>query len=311
MGFNKEIKSQKNVLIALFAVILGLWLIIGIMYLETINHKTPLKIEYFEVIMESLLRTAYSAIILGFLNLLNNYVKISKFFDVRTNDFNEDKFNQDDSYVIKSGLFTIQRQNKKIIILQSNRIMLKTIIKLFMIIIFFLYIAEPISILFITNVSLISSIFADPTLLVLVFSIFNIYVILLIVLALIYNHLKRVLHLLILEIDPETRQILLKRSLIYPLKIIWYGEAKVLMPIKNMHSLTVSMEPYKMIKGNSFEQKEIPFLTISTEYAEGNKDLLKKVTSRLSKDRIRILSCFDLDVLYGIKKLLENYTLNG
>ena len=113
-------------------------------------------------------------------------------------------------------------------------------------------------------------------------------------------------------LDPTKKKIKYKRKLVKPLKLIWKGKAEIILPIENIKSMDITMEPFKVINyhGTKPEERELPFLTMTINKWEGDEKLLKKMTSKKEKERIKVISNKNIEVLNKMKELLVNYARN-
>ena len=310
-------KTLKNVLIALASIIIGLMLVIIVHFTEIYNETHPLFVGSFTQIMETINRYGIAFIIGGILMLVNIRKWLSKLFDLSEDEVDIDRFRQDDTYVLKSGMHTMKRTNHMIVIQQSKRKELKLCIYLAIGIVAMIYLVEPITLLVLTHLNVNSIVYKNDAIVELILYTFMIDVFIFLALALLYLFIRELAHNTFTIIDPMTKKIKYTRYVSGPLKIIWRGEAEGTLPIEDLESLEVTMQQYKVVPTglNNYSRKpevrELPVIAIPTKNWEGDEKLLLKLTSKRSRDRINILSNSDTNVLEQVKTLLVDYAIKG
>ena len=307
-------KTPKDVLNALASIILGLILLIVVHFAEIYNEKHQLLIGSFSAVMETFDRYGIVFIIAGILIVVNIKYPLSKLFNLSEEVVDIEKFRYDATYVLKSGIHTIKRTNQMIIIEQSRKKQLKQSLYLTIGILGMIFLAEPITLLVLTHLNLNSPIYRfDNAFFVILYTSFLIIFILL-ALVMLYVMVRELAHKQLMIIDPITKKIKYIRYVtVRPWKYIWRKVAEGTLPIENIESLEVTMQPYKVPSnhGRKPEVRELPVIAISTNGWEGDETLLLKLTLKKSRERINVLSNPDSNVLEEIKALLVDYTTKG
>ncbi len=303
----KNVNTIKGILKGLVVILFGILSVIVIEFL-LIPASTS---QIFISIMVSINRVAYGLILIGLLVLVNLKIPFSKLIHRVEIESDIEKFKQEESYVLKIGITSIQRQNQKIFIQESKITILLYSIIIASTLIFLIYITEPMVQLILTNLKPNTALYQDP-------NIGAIFIALLIsfgAIFLTFLTLCLALYLLsvnlIISIDPETKQILFKRYYLFPIRIFLKQKSVIILPIENIKTLQITFEPYSSFSMDGVQQREEPFITIKSDSWQGNKKLLKKLSSRAypHEGRIKLFGFYDVDVLNDIKTFLVDCTV--
>lgn len=304
-------KTQKKCLIAFSSIFLGLILIIVVHYVEIFNENHPLMIGYFTPVMETFDRYGFVLILGGIGILIYISSLLTNLFNINGDgkDSNLDEFNWDETYELKSGLFTIKRNNQTIIIQKSKEKELKVIVFMAIGVLTLSYLAEPMTFLVFNNLNLNNPMYRDSNLIMMLLYTFMILIFDFLLVTFLYLMIREVLRDTFIVIDPVIKQIRYKSRKINPIEKIGGKFSEITFPLENLETMEVIMQEYKVVNasGRKPKIKEMPTITIATKNWVGDEKLFTKLTSRKDRERIKIMANTDSRVLDKIKTFLVEY----
>ena len=309
-------KTLKSILIAFSLIIIGIIFVLIVQDIKNLNKNDPIfLIAYITPAMETLYRIGIALILWGLVVLLYNTNWFSKIFDPNGKKFNLDleQFKQDESYVAKSGLYTIKRDNQNIVIQRSVKKELKVSIYLVVVIFALIYLADPITTFVLSNFKPHGVIFKNPDTLALMLFVSMVGTFIIYCLAIIFFMIMETLHNTSIILDPMTKEIKYKRHLRKPLKIFGRKIEEITLPLENIESLELTMQQYKALSyyGTKPIEEQAPMITISTNNWIGNEKLLSSLKAQKTKEKLKVIGNTDFTGLNEIMQLLVEYATKG